>query len=105
MTVVMGEVPAATCNRYSFLHPTVSEVSGMLTASKAPFLSQQEVSVLQGLANGYQSKEIAHFVARSKPTVEATVRTLYAKLNARSRAQLVAKAIAFGIIDIPRQTT
>jgi NarL family two-component system response regulator YdfI len=77
----------------------------MSTDSTAPFLSQQEVSVLQGLANGYQSKEIAQFVARSKPTVEATVRTLYAKLNARSRAQLVAKAIAFGIIDMPRLTT
>jgi DNA-binding NarL/FixJ family response regulator len=77
----------------------------MLAASKAPFFSQQEVSVLQGLANGFHSKEIAQSVARSKPTVEATVRTLYAKLNARSRAQLVAKAIAFGIIDIPPETT
>jgi len=65
-----------------------------------PPLSPQEIAVLRALADGCQSKEIAAVLARSKPTVEATVRLLCVKLNARSRAQLVAKAIGYGIIEI-----
>ena len=57
-----------------------------------------EVAILSALANGRQSKEIASDVARSTPTVEFYVRALYAKLQARSRAQLVAKALILGII-------
>lgn len=56
-------------------------------------LNQQEKRVLQCLAEGLQSKEIAVRVGRSKPTVEGYIRALYAKLNARSRAHLVAIAM------------
>jgi two-component system, NarL family, response regulator YdfI len=65
-----------------------------------PFLTQQEITVLYALAEGCHSKEIATAVRRSKPTVEAIVRILYVKLNARSRAQLVARAIAYGLISV-----
>lgn len=65
-----------------------------------PLLSPQELSLLKALAEGCQSKEIAVAMARSKPTVEAMVRVLYLKFNARTRAHLVAKAIAGGIIEI-----
>lgn len=74
----------------------------VLPETNLPFFSPQEVSLLQALADGCQSKEIAGVVDRSKPTVEAMVRMLYAKLHARSRAHLVAKAIAYGIIDVAR---
>lgn len=56
-------------------------------------LTEIEKTVLQCLAEGMHSKEIAVYLGRSKPTVEAHIRILYAKLNARSRAQLVAIAI------------
>jgi DNA-binding NarL/FixJ family response regulator len=64
------------------------------------FLTQQEVAVLRALSEGCHSKEIAAVVQRSKPTVEAIVRILYAKLHARSRAHLVARAIAHGVIPV-----
>jgi DNA-binding CsgD family transcriptional regulator len=47
-----------------------------------------------------QSKEIASRLGRSKPTVESYIRALFMKLDARSRAQLVAIAIITGVIDM-----
>ena len=62
-------------------------------------LSNIEVSVLRGLANGYQSKEIAVDVGRKSPTVEAYIRNLFLKFDARSRAHLVALALCSGILQ------
>lgn len=55
-------------------------------------LSTIEVAIVNGLANGLQSKEIATEIGRSTATVEFHIRILYAKLDARSRSQLVARA-------------
>ncbi len=55
-------------------------------------LSGIELSVLRGLADGLQSKEIATRLGRSRATIEFHIRVLYGKLDARSRAQLVARA-------------
>ncbi|HTU70982.1 MAG TPA: helix-turn-helix transcriptional regulator [Candidatus Baltobacteraceae bacterium] len=57
-------------------------------------LTDREKTILRCLAQGMQTKEIATFIGRSKPTVENHIRILYAKTNARSRAQLVALAMA-----------
>lgn len=62
-------------------------------------LSEVEKIILRSLANGMQSKEIAQIVGRSKPTIEGYVRLLFAKFNARSRAQLVAMALPRGVIE------
>lgn len=68
--------------------------------SYATPLTQMEISVLCRLANGLQSKEIAAELGRSKPTVEFYVRALFAKLNAKSRAHLVALAFHKGLIGM-----
>jgi DNA-binding CsgD family transcriptional regulator len=47
-----------------------------------------------------QSKEIAATLGRSKATVESYIRTLFIKLDAHSRPQLVANAIIRGVIDV-----
>lgn len=62
-------------------------------------LSAIELAVLRGLANGLQSKELASQLDRSKSTIEFHVRALLAKFNARSRANLVARAIYAGILE------
>lgn len=59
-------------------------------------LTAIEIRVLEGLADGLQSKEIAQLVGRSTSTIEFHIRTLYLKLRARSRAQLVARAYDLG---------
>jgi DNA-binding CsgD family transcriptional regulator len=63
-------------------------------------LSNLELAILCGLANGLRSKEIALHVRRSKPTVEGYVKQLCLKFDARSRAELVAKAFCHGTLQI-----
>lgn len=62
-------------------------------------LTEMEKTVVQCLARGMQSKEIAAQVGRSKPTVEGYIRILFVKLNARSRAQLVAIVNGVGSVS------
>jgi DNA-binding CsgD family transcriptional regulator len=46
-----------------------------------------------------QSKEIAVSLGRSTPTIESCIRSLFDKLDARTRAELVAIAIWGGMIE------
>ncbi len=55
-----------------------------------------ERTILKGLANGLQSKELANDVGLKVPTIEMYVRRLYARCSAKSRAHLVALAILHG---------
>jgi DNA-binding CsgD family transcriptional regulator len=57
-------------------------------------LTYAERIVLSSLAAGLHSKEIATRLRCSRATVEHTVRLLYAKLDARTRPQLVARLYA-----------
>jgi two-component system, NarL family, nitrate/nitrite response regulator NarL len=63
------------------------------------FLTDVEKTILRCLAQGMHSKEIARVIKRSKPTVEAHIRLLYAKMSARSRAQLVMRAVTLNVIS------
>jgi DNA-binding NarL/FixJ family response regulator len=68
-------------------------------------LSQTEYAIIVSLAMGMHSKDIAVHVGKSKATVEGYIRTLFLKLNARSRAQLVALAYQAGLLQLPVQGT
>lgn len=58
-----------------------------------------ELSILIALAKGRQSKEIATQIRRSPATVEQYVKHLRAKFDAQNRIQLVAFALAVGVIQ------
>ena len=62
-------------------------------------LTTTEVRILEGLADGLQSKEIASRIGRSTATVEFHIRSLYLKMLARSRAHLVARAYDEGFLS------
>lgn len=62
-------------------------------------LSSIEIAILKGIANGMSSKEIAVLIKRSVGAVEANIRTMFAKFDARSRAHLVAQSFCFQIIS------
>lgn len=62
-------------------------------------VSDLEMRILAGLMEGYQTKEIAAMLGRRAPTIEGHIRILFAKFNARSRAQLVAVALRAGFLD------
>ncbi|MBP3511836.1 MAG: response regulator transcription factor [Prevotella sp.] len=61
--------------------------------------SQREMEVLNAIANGYTSKEIAARLFISENTVEAHRKSLFTKLEARNIADLVMKAIKRGYIN------
>lgn len=61
-------------------------------------LSSIELAILKAVANGVSSKEIAFIVNRSIGAVEANIRTLFVKLDAQSRAHLVARAFCLHLV-------
>ena len=62
-------------------------------------LTPAEKKILWGLATGLQSKELARVINRSVATVEMTIRRLYTKMSAKSRAHLVAIAFTAQLLD------
>ena len=63
-------------------------------------MTEKELFVLQAIARGYRSKEIAFDMGISERTVKAHLTNIYAKLKVDSRAEAVAVSIKQGIIHI-----
>nr|WP_218971951.1 response regulator transcription factor [Raoultibacter phocaeensis] len=63
-------------------------------------LSTRELEILQLLAKGYTNKEISELIFLSVKTVEAHRSKIYAKLGLKTRADLVAYAMAHKLLDI-----
>jgi DNA-binding NarL/FixJ family response regulator len=64
------------------------------------YLSELEIAIVQALAQGLQSKEIAAVVDRSRTTIEYHIRLLFVKMQASSRAQIVARGYEFGLLPL-----
>jgi DNA-binding NarL/FixJ family response regulator len=63
-------------------------------------LTQREVEVMQALANGASTAQLAHQLYVSPKTVKNHLNHIYSKLGAQSRTQAVAKALRLGIVRI-----
>lgn len=61
-------------------------------------LSEIDIAIVRALADGLQSKEIASVLARSRTSIEFRIRTLLVKMEAKSRAQLVARGYEAGFL-------
>jgi DNA-binding NarL/FixJ family response regulator len=61
-------------------------------------LSELEIAIVRALAQGLQSKEIANALDCNRTAIEFRIRTLFIKLEARSRAQLVARGYDLGVL-------
>lgn len=73
------------------IHATVKE-TGPLTPA--------ETKVLKYLCEGYMRKEISRRVFRSYGCVSKQVESISEKLDAHSAAEIVAKAVAQGLVEI-----
>jgi DNA-binding CsgD family transcriptional regulator len=62
-------------------------------------LSAREREIVGLVAHGHTGREIADELRIAHDTVRTHVRNAMIKLQARSRAQLVAKAIGEGLLD------
>ncbi|MCY7433295.1 response regulator transcription factor [Bacillus safensis] len=61
-------------------------------------LTEKEMLVLQAVARGFRSKEIAFDMGISERTVKAQLTNIYQKLNVTSRAEAIKTSIELGII-------
>jgi NarL family two-component system response regulator YdfI len=65
-------------------------------------LTQREREVLEAVARGERSKEIAAHLGISERTVKTYLSSIYAKLEVDSRAAAAAKALASGLLPLRR---
>jgi DNA-binding NarL/FixJ family response regulator len=65
----------------------------------AGVLSEREVEILQALASGWTTMEVADGLAISAHTVRTHVKRILAKLDARTKAEAVSRAVRLGLIS------
>jgi DNA-binding NarL/FixJ family response regulator len=63
-------------------------------------LSRQELNVLEAIAAGKPNKAIAGELSISESTVKFHLRSLFRKLEAQNRAQLISRAFSRGLLII-----
>jgi DNA-binding NarL/FixJ family response regulator len=67
-------------------------------APRRPALTERELQVLNGMANGKSNAEIGRDLFVSEDTVKTHARRLFRKLGARDRAHAVASAFRAGLV-------
>jgi NarL family two-component system response regulator YdfI len=67
---------------------------------ESSLLSEKEIQILQSVAQGFKSKEIAYDMGIAERTVKAHLTTIYNKLGVDSRSQAVATALERGILHM-----
>ena len=93
----------AVCNNQSYLSPEIAHMvvtdyrNHLKSSDKSENLTTRERAVLQLLAEGYSTKEMAEKLHVSTKTIEARRRILMGKLGITSVAGLVKYAIREGI--------
>lgn len=80
-----------------------SHLAGSAIAKKTNRLSNREREVLQTVAEGFSTKQIAEMLQVSVKTIEAHRANLMKKLDARSAVELTRCAFELGIIELPGQ--
>lgn len=78
-----------------------SHLGGSANAKRKGRLSNREREVLQAVAEGLSTKQIAEILDVSVKTIEAHRANLMKKLDARSAVELTRCAIELGVIDVP----
>ena len=79
--------------------PAFTPENDSLAAPLEP-LTERELQVLHLLADGLSNKAIARRLAISDHTVKFHLAAIYAKLDARSRAEALAQGIRFGLVHL-----
>jgi DNA-binding NarL/FixJ family response regulator len=82
-----------------FAHALLDETDDM-RAHQVTILSEREMEVLQLLAEGQSTPEIASNMFISQKTVKNHLASIYEKIDARDRTHAVIRAVKMGIIKI-----
>ncbi len=101
---IESAVRGDTLLRPDILAKVLTAKQGLNTASAGrgdgPALSEREQLILQSVARGYKSKDIAYDLGISERTVKAHLTSIYNKLGVDSRSQAVAIAMERGIVRL-----
>jgi DNA-binding NarL/FixJ family response regulator len=85
------------------IHPTLTmkfiEEAEYVQQPKEVPLSPRELQVLQKIAYGATTKEVAHALKVSPHTVKTHLERIFEKLGANDRAQAVAIALRKGLVE------
>lgn len=83
----------------SVLDPSVTEgVLGRIGRDAPTALTDRELDVLQRLAHGRSTHEVAADIAVSDETVKSHLKQIFRKLDVRDRTQAVAEALRRGLV-------
>ncbi len=99
-TAIRGEIllqPEISNNIFHF-----KKEPDQCNSSFNPAITERELFILQAIARGCTSKEIALDMDISERTVKAHLTNIYSKLKVESRSEAVATAIKQGIIHIDK---
>jgi two-component system, NarL family, nitrate/nitrite response regulator NarL len=80
--------------------PGVTPPIGFGAAEDTPPLTPREVEVLSLVGQGFTNKAVARRLGISVHTVKFHLEALFAKLDATSRAEAVAKGLRGGVIEV-----
>jgi two-component system, NarL family, response regulator NreC len=99
----LGQAIRSVASGQRYLHPALGAALAEPPPDRgaASLLTPRELEVLRLLAIGYSNREIADSLVLSVRTVESHRARLMAKLDARSRSELVRHAVAAGLIRDP----
>ncbi|WP_455586375.1 response regulator [Bacteroides sp.] len=96
LTVLSGK--RYFCNHFEQLQHKLRNMDDTIFPNDA--LTTREMDVLQGIADGLSTHEIAELLHLSDNTIESHRKRLMLKINARNAVDLVMKAISKGIISL-----
>jgi DNA-binding NarL/FixJ family response regulator len=100
MATAAGEALSANLAS-SILHELRAPGDAVATAATEPSpLTRREEEILQLIADGYSTSEVAGRLFISGKTVKNHLASIYAKLDARDRTQAVLSAVRIGIIRL-----
>lgn len=77
----------------------VTGLSVPINPSSLISLSPQQTACLKELAKGYTHKQIGHVLGLAQKTVEHYLDTVKLKLDCKTRAELIMRAIERGMVD------
>jgi len=69
-------------------------------ADHEPILSDRQVEILQAIANGFTTKQVARQLGITQKTVHNHLNAIYRKLDTQSLTHAVLSAVRLGIIDL-----
>ena len=97
------ETIRAVANGETVLSPQLA--ISMLRAAQeavehADLLSDRQVEILQKIANGYVTKQVARALGITQKTVHNHLNAIYRRLDTQSLTQAVLSAVRLGIIDL-----